>query len=92
MSGDTRDYYKQMARLSKALALVTDLSMLILGGDLKRKEMISARLGDVLSQLYLGSATLKLFEDNGRQFDDLPIVKHVMDTRLQLAAKRLSRR
>lgn len=53
MSGDTRDYYKQMARLSKALALVTDLSMLILGGDLKRKEMISARLGDVLSQLYL---------------------------------------
>ncbi|OIN10071.1 acyl-CoA dehydrogenase [Shewanella indica] len=89
VSGDTRDYYKQMARLSKALALVTDLSMLILGGDLKRKEMISARLGDVLSQLYLGSATLKLFEDNGRQFDDLPIVKHVMDTRLQLAAKAL---
>ncbi|QTE88407.1 acyl-CoA dehydrogenase [Shewanella algae] len=89
LSGDTRDYYKQMARLSKALALVTDLSMLILGGDLKRKEMISARLGDVLSQLYLGSATLKLFEDNGRQFDDLPIVKHVMDTRLQLAAKAL---
>ncbi|MGS0692942.1 acyl-CoA dehydrogenase [Shewanella sp. 30m-9] len=89
VSGETKQYYKDMNRLSAGLALMTDVSMLILGGDLKRKEMLSARMGDVLSQLYLGSATLKLFEDNGRQFDDLPAVRHVMATRLHLAAKAL---
>ncbi|MDF0535906.1 acyl-CoA dehydrogenase [Shewanella sp. A32] len=89
VSGDTRIYYKQMSRMSAALAFMTDIAMLVLGGDLKRKEMISARLGDALSQLYLGSATLKLFEDHGRQFDDLPVVQHVMQTRLQLTAEAL---
>ncbi|ACJ29129.1 Acyl-CoA dehydrogenase [Shewanella piezotolerans WP3] len=89
VSGDTKRYYKSMTRLSAALAIMSDMSMLMLGGDLKRKEMLSARLGDVLSQLYLASATLKLFEDNGRQFEDLPTVKHVMATRLHLAAKAL---
>jgi acyl-CoA dehydrogenase len=48
--------------------------MLVLGGALKRKERLSARLGDVLSMLYLASATLKRFEDEGRQEADLPLV------------------
>ncbi|AQS36307.1 acyl-CoA dehydrogenase [Shewanella psychrophila] len=89
VSGETQQYYKDMSRLSSALAFMTDVSMLIMGGDLKRKEMLSARMGDVLSELYLGSATLKLFEDNGRQQDDLPAVRYVMATRLQKAAKAL---
>jgi hypothetical protein len=53
--------------------------MLTLGGDLKRKEMISARLGDVLSQLYISSAVLKRFEDEGRQQSDLPFVCYSLD-------------
>ncbi|QFU22671.1 acyl-CoA dehydrogenase [Shewanella eurypsychrophilus] len=89
VSGETQQYYKDMSRMSSALAFMTDLSMLIMGGDLKRKEMLSARMGDVLSELYLGSSTLKMFEDNGRQHDDLPAVRHVMATRLQNAAKAL---
>ncbi|MCG9736729.1 acyl-CoA dehydrogenase [Shewanella insulae] len=89
VSGETKQYYKDMTRLSAALAFVTDLAMLVMGGDLKRKEMLSARLGDVLSELYLGSATLKLFEDNGRQQEDLPTVHYVMQLRLQRAAKAL---
>ncbi len=89
VSGETQQYYRDMTRLSSALALMTDFSMLIMGGDLKRKEMLSARMGDVLSELYLGSATLKMFEDNGRQHDDLPAVRFVMATRLQNAAKAL---
>ncbi|MCL1048960.1 acyl-CoA dehydrogenase [Shewanella abyssi] len=89
VSGETKQYYQSMTRISSALAIMTDMSMLMLGGELKRKEMLSARMGDVLSQLYLASATLKQFEDNGRQFDDLPTVKHVMATRLHLAAKAL---
>ncbi|CAM5225254.1 acyl-CoA dehydrogenase [Alishewanella longhuensis] len=62
VSGDTARYYKQLSRMSRALALSADISMLMLGGDLKRKEMLSARLGDVLSQLYIASAVLKFYD------------------------------
>ncbi|TDN70569.1 acyl-CoA dehydrogenase [Paraburkholderia sp. BL10I2N1] len=67
-------YYRAATRLSTAFALLADVSMFVLGGDLKRRERISGRLGDVLSQLYLISATLKRFEDEGRQESDLPLV------------------
>jgi acyl-CoA dehydrogenase len=67
-------YYQQLTRMSAAFAFAADLSMIVLGGDLKRKEKLSGRLGDILSQLYLASAVLKRFEDDGRQKDDLPLV------------------
>ncbi|MBN3134375.1 acyl-CoA dehydrogenase FadE [Pectobacterium punjabense] len=70
----TRHYYQQLNRLSANLALLADVSMAVLGGSLKRRERISARLGDILSQLYLASATLKRYEDEGRQKADLPLV------------------
>lgn len=70
----TRRYYQQMNRLSANLAYLSDVSMAVLGGSLKRRERISARLGDVLSQLYLASATLKRYEDEGRNESDLPLV------------------
>ena len=66
-------YYQQLTRMSAAFALVADLAMIFLGGNLKRKEKISGRLGDILSELYLASAVLKRFEDDGRQQDDLPL-------------------
>ncbi|HEX7933124.1 MAG TPA: acyl-CoA dehydrogenase [Paraburkholderia sp.] len=68
-------YYRAATRIATVFALLADVSMFVLGGDLKRRERISARLGDVLSQLYLISATLKRFEDEGRQDDDLPLVR-----------------
>ncbi|MGQ0752393.1 MAG: acyl-CoA dehydrogenase domain-containing protein, partial [Betaproteobacteria bacterium] len=71
---DTRRYYQQLTRWSAAFAFATDLAMLILGGQLKRKEKLSARLGDVLSQLYLCSAALKRYEDGGRLRDELPLL------------------
>ncbi|WP_432377802.1 acyl-CoA dehydrogenase [Duganella sp. P38] len=67
-------YYRAVGRLSTAFALMTDLSMFTLGGDLKRRERISSRLGDALSMLYLVSATLKRYEDEGRQDADAPYV------------------
>lgn len=70
----TARYYQQLNRYSANLALLADISMAVLGGSLKRKERLSARLGDVLSQLYLASATLKRFSDEGRQVHDLPLV------------------
>jgi acyl-CoA dehydrogenase len=66
----TRRYYRAVVHLSSAFALLTDVSMAVLGGTLKFRERISARLGDVLSQLYLVSAVLKRFEDEGRQEAD----------------------
>ena len=63
-------YYKHMERFSAALAFSADLSMGSLGGALKLKESTSARLGDVLSHLYMASATLKAFEVNGPTEED----------------------
>lgn len=71
---ETKRYYQHMNRFSANLAFLSDIAMACLGGELKRKERISARLGDILSQLYLCSATLKRFNDEGRQQSDLPLV------------------
>ncbi|CRZ48474.1 acyl-CoA dehydrogenase [Vibrio cholerae] len=90
MSGPTQDYYKQMTRLSRALAVSADVAMLTLGGELKRKEMISARLGDALSYLYMGSAVLKKYEDEGRHQADLDYVHYAMQYCLHHAAKSLN--
>ncbi len=74
-SHETRHYYRGVARLSAAFAFLADVSMLAMGGALKRKEKISGRLGDVLSMMYLASATLKRYEDDGRLREDLPLVR-----------------
>ena len=67
---------------SSAFAFAADVAMLVLGGSLKRKEKLSARLGDVLSQMYLCSATLKRFEDDGRPDADLPLLHWSMQDAL----------
>jgi acyl-CoA dehydrogenase len=71
---ETKRYYQQLTRFSAAFAFLSDVSMLVIGGALKRKEKISARLGDVLSQMYIASAVLKRYEDEGRNKDDMPLV------------------
>ena len=71
---ETKRYFQQLTRFSAAFAFLSDVSMLVIGGALKRKEKISARLGDVLSQLYIASTVLKRYEDEGRNKDDLPLV------------------
>jgi acyl-CoA dehydrogenase len=74
VDGPTRRYFQQMHWMSAAFALSADVAMMTLGGSLKRKERLSARLGDVLSELYLTSAVLKRYEDQGRPEQDLPLV------------------
>lgn len=63
-------YYRQLSRLSAALALVTDVTLLSLGGALKRRERLSARLGDVLSYLYLASSVLRYYHDHSASRED----------------------
>src|SRR3989440_883144 len=74
-SPEIAHYYRHVSRLSAAFAFLADVSMLAMGGALKRKEKISGRLGDVLSMMYLVSATLKRYEDMGRVKADLPLVR-----------------
>ncbi len=71
----TKRYYQQLTRWSAAFAFATDMALAVMGGSLKRKEKLSARLGDVLSQLYLCSAALKRFEDDGQPKEDLPLLE-----------------
>jgi len=74
-TGPTRRYFQHIERFSASFAFATDVAMLTLGGYLKKKESISARLGDVLSAMYLASMVLKHHEDQGSPAEDLPIVE-----------------
>ncbi len=78
----TRRYFQQLTRLSSAFALSADAAMFVLGGSLKRRERLSARLGDILSWLYLSSAVLKRYEDDGRPAEDLPFLHWAMQNAL----------
>ncbi len=71
---ETRRYYQQLTRFSAAFAFLADISMFVMGGALKRREKLSARLGDILSLMYLCSATLKRYEAEGRQAADAPLM------------------
>ncbi|WP_292979074.1 acyl-CoA dehydrogenase [Nitrosomonas sp.] len=81
-ASETIHYYQQLTRFSASFALLTDVAMLKLGGSLKRRERLSARLGDILSMMYLCSATLKRFEDDGRPAADLPLLHWSMQDAL----------
>jgi len=71
-------HWKKLSRYSAAFALLSDFALLTLGGSLKRREMISARLGDILAELYLLGAVLKRYESEGRFAEDKPVVDYLM--------------
>jgi acyl-CoA dehydrogenase len=77
-SPHTRRYLQILTRFSSAFAMLADMSMFVIGGSLKRKEMLSARLGDILSHLYMMSATVKRFHDDGCPEEDVPLLTWAM--------------
>lgn len=81
-AGAASRFYRQLSRYTSAFALAVDLALLSLGGGLKRQEMVSARFGDILSELYLSSAALKRWNDEGRQKDDLPLLEWCLEASL----------
>jgi acyl-CoA dehydrogenase len=89
MDGATRRYYQHINKFSAAFAFATDMAMLTLGGYLKQKEHLSARLGDVLSALYMASMVLKHYENQGRPAEDLPLVEWSCRTLLYEAQEQL---
>ncbi len=73
--GRVAQYYRRLAQMSAAFAVVSDLALMMLGGALKRKEKLSGRFADALSYMFYTSAVLKKFEDDGRPRADLPLLE-----------------
>ena len=88
-TGPTARYFQHVNRYSASFALATDVAMLALGGYLKKKESLSARLGDVLSMMYLASMVLKHYENQGREAADLPLVEWACRSLLYQAQEQL---
>ncbi len=88
-AGPALRYYQHIVRFSASFAFAVDVAMLTLGGYLKKKENLSARLGDVLSYMYLASMTLKHFDNQGRKPEDLPIVEWACRSLLYKAQEQL---
>jgi acyl-CoA dehydrogenase len=89
-AGDATGFFRQLSRYSSAFALCADMALLTLGGALKRKEMLSARFGDVLSELYLLSAALKRWEEEGRQKEDFAALEYCMAAGFRTIENRLA--
>ncbi len=71
----THHYYQQLTRMSASFSLLADICLAVLGGSLKRREKISGRLADALSNMYIMSAVLKHYENQGSHKEDLPLLK-----------------
>ncbi|MEE8463554.1 MAG: acyl-CoA dehydrogenase [Gammaproteobacteria bacterium] len=87
--GPLTQYQRRLSRMSAAFAFVADVAMLMLGGELKRREKLSARFGDILSHLYFGSAAIKHYEDQGRCPEDLVLAQWVLEESLGIIQERL---
>ncbi|WP_423770490.1 acyl-CoA dehydrogenase [Pseudomonas sp. NLJ1] len=87
----SQGYFRALNRQAAAFALLADLSMMLLGGALKRRERLSARLGDVLSYLYLSSAALKRYHDLGSPEYMQPLLRWALEESLGQAESALDR-
>jgi acyl-CoA dehydrogenase len=87
--GPTRRYYQHIERFSASFAFAVDVAMLTLGGYLKKTESLSARLGDVLSAMYLASMVLKHYDNEGQPAADLPVVEWACRNLLYAAQEQL---
>ena len=85
----SQGYFRALNRQAAAFALLADLSMMLLGGALKRRERLSARLGDVLSYLYLASAALKRYHDQGSPAHLQPLLRWALEESLGKAEQAL---
>ena len=83
-------YEKRLNALSAKLAPMADLSLAVLGGDLKKAELLSARLGDVMSYLYGAMAAIRFYEQRveDRKLAQ-PYFEYAMEWTLQQAEQAL---
>ncbi|HEY9862446.1 MAG TPA: acyl-CoA dehydrogenase [Candidatus Obscuribacterales bacterium] len=92
VSGPTAKYYRKLAWASATFATLTDIALIAFGGSLKRREKLTGRFADILSWMYLGIATLRRYEAEGRNSADLPLVHWSMQyafAQIQIAVEGL---
>lgn len=75
VGGRATIYYKRLAQMSAAFAVISDICLMILGGAFKRKESLSGRFADALSHLFYASAVLRKFELDGQPKHDLALME-----------------
>lgn len=75
VNNSTAIYYRKLVWASSMFALLTDVALLFFGGTLKRKEKLTGRFADILSWMYIASATLKRFESEKSPSENLVLVK-----------------
>ncbi|WP_166256629.1 acyl-CoA dehydrogenase [Marinobacter salicampi] len=73
--GNIKPYYRQLARFSAAFALMTDVTLLTVGGGLKARQRLSGRMADCLVHLYYASAVIKQWHDEGYPDDQRLLVE-----------------
>ncbi len=81
----TARHYRALSRMSAAFAFTTDVLLLLYRGELKRRERISARMADWISQMYLASCALKRFHEQGGPAEDLALVDYAVKDALHRA-------
>jgi len=80
--GSMAKWYRRLHRYAQDFALVADWTTVVLGGALKRKQKLSGRMADILGDLYLMSATLKRFEEEGALAEDKELVEAILADRV----------
>lgn len=78
VSGPAARYYRKLSWASASFSILSDLALAMMGGTLKRREMITGRFADIFSWLYLTTATLQRFEAEGRLKEDEPLLHYAM--------------
>jgi acyl-CoA dehydrogenase len=81
-AGPCKRYFQHLNWISSSFALTADAALMTLGGSLKRKERLSARLGDMLSSLFIASASLKRYIEEGEREEDLPLMAWALEDSL----------
>lgn len=81
-------YYRELTRVSNAFAVLTDLSLLLMGGGLKRSEMLSGRFAEVLAELFVSTAALRRFQEfpSGEFPGDEIVLRYELERSLHAAA------
>ncbi|WP_460312612.1 acyl-CoA dehydrogenase [Aliiglaciecola aliphaticivorans] len=81
---EVKKYEKRLNAMSAKLAPLADLSLLVLGGDLKKAELLSARLGDVMSYTYAAMAVIRFYEQKvSNRAEALPYFEYAIQWCLQ---------
>ncbi len=76
--GSVSQYYRKLSWTSASFAIMADIAMGSLGGQLKMKEKITGRYADILSWMYIGTSVLRRFEADGKRKEDIPFVHFAM--------------